>query len=894
MKRTLFLSAIVAMGTYSVHAVEWDGSTTGDLTVSEDVTVTDTANVGNLTFTGDSTVSGSGSLGGSGDLVVESGRVVFDGVSRTGSTGDITVRAGATLEITGGAKLLTGSYNNSSEVYVSGTLKVESLAYGGSLGALRDNTGSLVLNNGARVEITESSQAGIGASLTGWGSTYTIAVLADKEFAWNASGSGHLVSAVGSGSGSALNLEAGEGATFTMQKDIGAGLAVRKNGAGLLVLESTLNIEGGRAIWVNEGTLRMGTGGNIQSAGDGVNVGNGAIFDLNGSSGGYTIYLNSGGVLQNAESFYGQVQLRSDSVNSTELANCGGTVIYTDGVMNIGLDADFDIEAAGELAYGGINGAHDSVVIQNTEDAEGVRFSMSRYTSKYGALNAAGDVTITNAGDVSLCDNHATMGGNEAEEQFHRAGAINAGLADMADNSGAVTIEAAGDITIADNSVAVADDSAGAIYGKGAVTLIGANVILSGNSSDINYAGAIYSGDVVTLGAVDGAVTITGNTAAASGGALYSSCGVSIYALLGVDISSNSAVGDGGAIYCDDYVSISPVEGGEVNICDNSAGGYGGAIYSYGEVQLDGGAFAICGNVAEGDGGAIYACDVAITADAGDISFYDNMGGGSANDIALDGGVAALSAGNGYTLSLNGGVIGAGSIEISTDAESAVQLGGTNNTDNLIVADGSTVRGVVTEGDTETPVITYYVGAELGEATLQDIRLNGDDSGTLLLTDTVFVLNNTAPLEAVSVWSDGEDAITLSYGLPLVDATTVDGTMTLNLTEKFLAGALALNEDGSVNIIIQLMGESVAVGESFTVELADELLGLLEDSTATYGIYDENGELLGENFADLSEGVAGATFVISNYSAQNTVPEPTTATLSLLALAALAARRRRR
>ena len=81
MKRTLALSLILAALAMPLKAVEWTSATTGDQTVSEDVTVTGTATVGNITFNGDSTVSGSGSIGGTGNLTVNSGTVVFDGVS---------------------------------------------------------------------------------------------------------------------------------------------------------------------------------------------------------------------------------------------------------------------------------------------------------------------------------------------------------------------------------------------------------------------------------------------------------------------------------------------------------------------------------------------------------------------------------------------------------------------------------------------------------------------------------------------------------------------------------------------------------------------------------------------------------------------------------------------
>ena len=86
MKRTLFLSLLLGAVTLPLYAVEWNTATSGNQSVAEDVTVNADVNVGDITFNGDSTVSGSGSIGGSGNLTVNSGTVVFDGVSRPNST----------------------------------------------------------------------------------------------------------------------------------------------------------------------------------------------------------------------------------------------------------------------------------------------------------------------------------------------------------------------------------------------------------------------------------------------------------------------------------------------------------------------------------------------------------------------------------------------------------------------------------------------------------------------------------------------------------------------------------------------------------------------------------------------------------------------------------------
>lgn len=268
----LLLAALLAL---PLSAVEWTTETTGDQTVTENVTVTGTAPVGNITFNGGDgstiTVSGDGSIGNSGNLTVSSGTVVIDGVSRTGSNGSIQVSAGAALELVNGTQILTTNYNNASVVDIYGTLKVEKLQYeAGNLGALRDNTGSIKMYDGSRLEITGGGEATVGVSFQGWGATYTIALASGAENAlrtmsWNTSQTGAFTA--NSGGGCKLIAEVGEYAQLTLNKSIGTGLALDKTGKGELVLNGTVNLDSGRGISVVDGTLKLGDNANITSAG---------------------------------------------------------------------------------------------------------------------------------------------------------------------------------------------------------------------------------------------------------------------------------------------------------------------------------------------------------------------------------------------------------------------------------------------------------------------------------------------------------------------------------------------------------------------------------------------------------------------------------------------------
>lgn len=175
---------------------------------------------------------------------------------------------------------------------------------------------------------------------------------------------------------------------------------------------------------------------------------------------------------------------------------------------------------------------------------------------------------------------------------------------------------------------------------------------------------------------------------------------------------------------------------------------------------------------------------------------------------------------------------------------------------------------------------------------------------TLLGTATLHVSqNSTASTIAIT------DAVTLTGGARLeagLDLTRAD-SLTLNadtdttVTVVTIAGSLKLSGERTLslagNVLTQL--SSLAYGD--TLELFTGITSLvLGEHTYTLGGTDLSTEeqvLLGHYFTGVDGGsyALGYTASTGTLYVQNlTVPEPTTATLSLLALSALAARRRRR
>lgn len=946
----LLLAALLAL---PLSAVEWTTETTGDQTVTENVTVTGTAPVGNITFNGGDgstiTVSGDGSIGNSGNLTVSSGTVVIDGVSRTGSNGNIQVSAGAALELVNGTQILTTNYNNASVVDIYGTLKVEKLQYeAGNLGALRDNTDSIKMYDGSRLEITGGGEATVGVSFQGWGATYTIALASGAEDAlrtmsWNTSETGAFTA--NNGGGCKLIAEVGEYAQLTLNKSIGTGLALDKTGKGELVLNGTVNLDSGRGISVVDGTLKLGDNANITSAGSWFTVDATGTLDMNGKAGvqgqaltangtvlnaqnnnmtitlgetgslsisanatgghggsiimaagstvdlgGFEFYnsidFSAGGELINAANFRGSVVLGVDDEGNTAI-DSDDLKVYKNGLASAGsllvsLSEDFESTAPDyNMLKGRLYGAN-SVSIEGTGGAENI--SITGYTSTYGAVSAQNaDIAISNVGNVSLSNNQANI---DTGEVYYTAGALSA--------AGSVTIDAAGDVVISGNSAEGNTQAAGAIYAGAAVSISGASILIEDNTYNDGNGGAVRGdADAVKLTGTEGDITLRSNTAGEAGGAVYASTDVEISSAADIIIEQNTATsedGDGGAIYSGGDVTITPGDGAQVTISGNTAGGSGGAIYSSGTVKMSGGSYEISNNTADGYGGAIYAATgVDISADAGDITFSGNThDGGTANDVELWDGEANLSAYNGHKLEMQGGVTCAADMNISTDDASAVKLGGTSSTANLTIQDGRLFG--ITSDSGEQAVINISESVTLSNAYMQDVALVDEFIEAALTSENSTYIFNNVPASAVGTYSG--EALTYITTAPLLSGfTTIDGLLSVGVTYDFLKAFMSA--DGTpVNVILTLTSDDTGLGDGFTFTLDENTIALLEASQLeSYGFYDADNNLIGENEAALASA-NGVTFAMKGIT--KLVPEPTSTTLSLLALAALAARRRRR
>ena len=273
------------------NPLEWNAqSGSGARYVTRDAVVIGTANLGNLIFNDSSTVTRtdeSSCISGNGHLTINKGTVVFDGVSRTGTSGDITIKAGTTLELKNGAKMYSDTtHNSTSKVSVHGTLKVESLKYGvGNLGNLRDNLGALDLYDGARVEISGAdTTATIGVTMYGDKAQYTIALADNSRFVWSANE--HNLKTAESSKDNTLVLETGENATFSLGKSVSGALSLHKTGAGRLEIQGGINLDSNSEVQVLGGTMHIAETASITSLGKGMTVTGDSTLEVCGRHGG--------------------------------------------------------------------------------------------------------------------------------------------------------------------------------------------------------------------------------------------------------------------------------------------------------------------------------------------------------------------------------------------------------------------------------------------------------------------------------------------------------------------------------------------------------------------------------------------------------------------------------
>ena len=245
----------------------------------------------------------------------------------------------------------------------------------------------------------------------------------------------------------------------------------------------------------------------------------------------------------------------------------------------------------------------------------------------------------------------------------------------------------------------------------------------------------------------------------------------------------------------------------------------------------------------------------------------------SAGDITLGDVEAACI----QAVTNNGNVRITGTLDI-TDTDGAFIMAAPNGGEGSIVIDNATVKNVSIETNLETGTIEISGDVSLADVYFQATTVAIADGASLTLDNVIFADRGNYTQGLVT------EAVT---GLELGD----NSTLTL-----------------SGNQPLEVASLSIGSGVSFVVELSDEVFENLDNTEinlfSIVGEEEDEIDLAGAKFTftnaagteaksgTITAGNGGSITVTNSYTVA--IPEPTTATLSLLALAGLAMRRRRK
>ena len=613
---------------------------------------------------------------------------------------------------------------------------------------------------------------------------------------------------------------------------------------------------------------------------------------------------------------------------SENFASCGGA-IYTVGALTVSNNSNVTFSGNYSSSGGAIYAENGLTISDNINVSfSGNTTTYDSFSSDYygGAIYAKNGFAIRDNGDVSFSGNSAEYGG----------GAIYA--------TGGLSISHNGDVTFSENSTIAY--FGGAIKATGGAVTISenGNVSFTGNTS-ASEGGAIYASSLTISN--NSVVSFMRNSAIdyySRGGAIYvSSLAISNNdkvsfsgnsVLYNTDISSPAR---GGAIHAS---GLTISNNGDVSFTGNFANSHlvaacGGAIYSTGSLNIQGNDSVLFEKNYENEDGeyrlrGIFAGLVNLSAKTGgSITFYDSVYIGDSNfnsdyadangntqsaggDIIFSGKYAAehlneiLTANNegrtataeeilnSQTSTIGGNAyLNGGSLQVKDGAVLSV------NGDTVSIADGSNAKLAISDAELVAANATIEVGES---ATLQLSK------GASVTADEISIkAGATLVLGDIAITTSASDSMVAAYRLSSLNIINADLTFAagstlvtdgtgINMTEGSILTFMATSEGEKVNLVLTLGAEYTedSLVQLFSnVDIVKFLMdGEEVDTSLTLRASDFfTGAGINENTTLHYDSTTNAVYL---KGVSNVVPEPATATLSLLALAALASRRRRK
>ncbi len=569
----------------------------------------------------------------------------------------------------------------------------------------------------------------------------------------------------------------------------------------------------------------------------------------------------------------------------------GGTLTITNvndgqsGTVDV-LFKDIDIKytTTSSFFHGGAINA-DTVTISNNGD---VSFSGNSVAPKSFAIYA-GTVTISHNGDVSFSGNSTTAihAGDGLTISHNRAVYFSRNYGKAIFASGGLTISHNGDVSfsISENS---GEDDGGAICAyDGDVTIShNGDVSFTRNSVGTSYSNAYGGAISVWFGDINisnnGVVSFSGNSCSGSvseGGAIFTYGCLNIQGNDSVSFGWNYEKENGEyhlrSIYSLDNMTLSAKTGGFISFYDS--------VYSSGDTYINSDYTDAEGNTQSAKGAVIFSgkdvekslniilannnenrtatAEEILNSQTSEIGRNVYVNGGNVQIVdgavlKVGGDTVSIAAGSEATLAISDAELVAENATIEVGASATLQLskGATVTADEINIKAGATLclgDVVMTTSAIDSMVAAYrmsslnVIDADLTFAA--GSTLVTDDAGASMTEGSILTFNATSDGEKINLvftlgveYNEDEQVVLFSnvdIAKFLMDGSEVDASTTL-LASEFFAGA-----------------------------------GINENTTLHYDSTTKVVYLQGVNYV---------------------VPEPATATLSLLALAGLAARRRRK
>ena len=701
--------------------------------------------------------------------------------------------------------------------------------------------------------------------------------------------------------------------------------------SGYVKLEGNDNVvfDSNKAGHYAGGTLRYSHGGGIYAVKEVSLVDNGDI-SFKGNEAGY----GSGGAI------YTNANLTIDengSVNFTgNKALCGnGGALYSTGAVSLTDNGDVTFDT--NISDTGSGGAiYTTSAVSLTGNGDVTFNTNTANAGSGGAIYTTSAVSLTGNGDVTFNTNTSNTGSG---------GAIY--------TTSTVTLTGNGAIKFNNNTAT--DGLGGAIRGAENITITDntGNIEFTGNTAGTNggaisnnVAGGSFHHTYTKISGNTGDISFTGNKAGGDGGAIH----LGAYGTVemndnkgAITFSDNTAGGIGGAIYCQksyntagqSTVSIAN-NTGDVKFLNNRAGSKAGAI----QVSATTGYTGL--NI-RNNGNVLFEKNAVV--DSSGNYLLRSIGG---HDVQNNGAIS-LSAAAGKTIEFRDSIDGYFNLELNETYNGVAQTGDIvftgayteQHLKELLQADG--VNRQATEAEinasrkfTTGEKITVHGGrlrVEDGVVLSTNSFQMKENAGATLLVKNATVQcikpqetykgdgninitsGNTLQVEGPS---EMEDIDLFTFTLPEAqvvagslnatvgavldtDTLTLHSGSTLVLDQSHIdldGGCLTLNMLGEdkINLVLTLDGmlteDSIVnlFSDIGTLKLGSDLQYTGTDTFEFNASQYFTGSMIGEDtMVQFQNGSMTVTGLVTPM-----VPEPTTATLSLLALAALAARRRRK